>query len=161
MDSFEFILYALVGLSLVIRPFLKKGKESRGLFETEDVPAPEVSPVPTTSWEDLMKELKKATEQQMNKPEERVEERVEPIGVVESQPAPAQVSVETSQTNISKDIKAIILSHLVRGNITLNNLCKNSHNLITIKRFPKLQIPSIRKVLSLEPFHLLSFLKDL
>ena len=57
MDSFEFILYALVGLSLVIRPFLKKGKESRGLFETEDVPAPEVSSVPTTSWEDLMKEL--------------------------------------------------------------------------------------------------------
>lgn len=105
MDSFEFILYALVGLSLVIRPFLKKGKESRGLFETEDVPAPEVSPVPTTSWEDLMKELKNATEQQMNKPEERVEERVEPIGIVESQPAPAQVSVETSQTNISKDIK--------------------------------------------------------
>lgn len=105
MDSFEFILYALVGLSLVIRPFLKKGKESRGLFETEDVPEPEVSPVPTTSWEDLMKELKKVTEQQMNKPEERVEERVEPIGIVESQSASAQVSVETSQTNISKDIK--------------------------------------------------------
>ena len=105
MDSFEFILYALVGLSLVIRPFLKKGKESRGLFETEDVPAPEVSSVPTTSWEDLMKELKKTTEQQMNKPEERVEERVESIGIVESQSAPAQVSVETSQTNISKDIK--------------------------------------------------------
>ena len=103
MDSLEYILYILVGLSFVLRPLLKRAKEGKEVSDTQVLPDAEDMPTRATSWEDLMRELKHSTEQKEKQHVTVDEQKAEQP----TQPNPTNVTntTHTLKTNLSTEAK--------------------------------------------------------
>ncbi len=106
MESLELILYVLVGLFLILGPFFKRAKDVKKVMDAEILPDTEGDmPSPATSWEDLMRELKRSTELKESH-SVRVDEPVpEPPISTKVATASPTASTKPLQTNLSTEAK--------------------------------------------------------
>ena len=90
MESVEFVLYILIGVILIIRPFI--GRKKRGLqLEGESMHEQEPTITNQKSWDELMMELKKATEEGGQQTEQQ---KVEPEQCDARQSAPEHIEAQ-------------------------------------------------------------------
>lgn len=116
MESLEFIIYLLIGLFLIGRSFFKRSKNNADVL-TEDMSGnlETEKQTPETSWEDLMRELKRATEtatqteqtaQPVYQTKTETQQQVTNVEKIETkQPKPTQQEKQKQESEIKYNTK--------------------------------------------------------